>query len=635
MTLGGFPETLAEMQDYDAIFLNNVAAGDLGDPAMHRLESAVRDFGMGLVCVGGDQAYAAGGYRGTPLETTLPLSMELDSKKVLPNGAVALVMHGMEFNNGNQIARDCALGVLDSLGPRDEMGVVLWDGNEHWLFPMQKTGDKKKLGQMIAGMNQGDLPTFQGVMSLAFQGLKSSTAHLKHIIVFSDGDPGEPSAKLMQDIVDNKITVSTVLISGHAGPERMQKIAALGHGRFYDVQNPAQLPQIFIKEAAVILKSAIFEEPFTPKLVAPSEIVRGITSYPPLLGYVCTTPKPRAEIPLISDKGDPVLAHWQFGLGRSVAFTSDAKPKWAKQWLTWPKFRQFWSQVAQWSRRHLEMSEFSTEVSVEEGQGQLSVEAMDQQGNYRNFLYLQAAVVSPQGEKKLVRLEQTGPGHYEAKFATKEVGTYLLNLMELKDGKVASSQVVGASVNYSPEFSSAAPNLNLLTRLAASGGGKLLDPQKPSDNPFLLDRRQTYRPLDWWEWLLKMALLLFVVDVAVRRIQIEREEMLKAWVAVKRTVLFWKGVPRAPEADQSLTALLARRDQVRAQQKPSPTEARPELFQPQQTVELPGKTKPAPTKPAFTPESPAASQPAESEDQSSSTTGRLLDAKRRARKRLE
>src|SRR6185312_5273392 len=102
---------------------------------MKLVESAVRDFGVGLVCIGGDQAYAAGGYRDTPLETTLPVDMELSSKKVLPNGAMVMVMHGMEFNNGNQVARDIAIGALDALGPQDELGVILWNGNEHWLIP--------------------------------------------------------------------------------------------------------------------------------------------------------------------------------------------------------------------------------------------------------------------------------------------------------------------------------------------------------------------------------------------------------------------------------------------------------------------------------------------------------------------
>ena len=157
-----FPGTLAEMQSYDSIFLSNIAAGDLGDTLMKLLESAVRDFGVGLVCIGGDQTYAAGSYRGTPLAETLPVDMELSSKKVLPPGAVALIMHGMEFMNGNQIARDCAIGVLEALGPQDEMGVLLWDGNERWVFPLAKVGDKKRMRRSIAGMNQGDMPSFQG-----------------------------------------------------------------------------------------------------------------------------------------------------------------------------------------------------------------------------------------------------------------------------------------------------------------------------------------------------------------------------------------------------------------------------------------------------------------------------------------
>ncbi|MCB1127275.1 MAG: VWA domain-containing protein, partial [Verrucomicrobiae bacterium] len=423
----GFPTTLAEMQSYDAIFLSNIAAGDLGTDLMRLLESAVRDFGVGLVCVGGDQAYAAGGYRGTPLETTLPVDMELSSKKVLPSGAVVLVMHGMEFNNGNQVARECALGVLDALGPQDEMGVVLWDGNDRWLFPLSEVGDKKEKGRAIAGMNQGDLPNFQNVMSMAYAGdtqnpgLKDSKANLRHMIVFSDGDPGPPSDALMNNIVDARITVSTVLISGHAGPDTMIKIADQGRGRFYDVTDPSQLPQIFLKEAMVILKSAIFEEPFQPVMTAPSEVLRGISGaeLPVLQGYVCTTPKPRAEVPLVSDKGDPLLAHWQYGLGRAVAFTSDARARWALAWLGWPKYRQFWSQVARWALRRVDLADFNTEVSVEGGEGILSVEALDPDQNYRNFLDLQAVVVNPDGEKQTVRLEQTGPGRYEARFDTR------------------------------------------------------------------------------------------------------------------------------------------------------------------------------------------------------------------------
>ncbi|MDQ6632187.1 MAG: glutamine amidotransferase [Verrucomicrobiota bacterium] len=631
-TANNFPGTLAELQSYDAIFLSNIAAGDLGNDAMHLLESAVRDFGVGLVCVGGDQTYAAGSYRGTPLEATLPVEMELNSKKVLPSGAVALVMHGMEFNNGNQVARDCAIGVMEALGPMDELGIVLWDGKDQWLFPMTKVGDKKTLGRKIAGMNQGDLPSFQNVMSIAHEGLKKSSGNLKHMIVFSDGDPGAPSAELMKAIVGDRITVSTVLIAGHAGPETMINIADQGRGRFYDVRNAGQLPQIFIKEAAVILKSAIFEEPFKPQLAAASELIRGIGAkeFPQLRGYVCTTPKGRAEIPLVTDKGDPLLAHWQYGLGRAVAFTSDAKAKWASDWLGWEKYRQFWSQIAQWSLRKVENADFTSEVSVEKGEGNISVEALDPQGNYQNFLNLQTTVINPKGEKQIVHLEQTGPGHYEAKFPTKEVGAYLLNVMEMQAGKVRGSQVLGASVNYSPEFSVPEPNLNLLRRLAESGGGKILDPQ--TDNPFLHDRKKTFQPRDLWEWLLKLAIILFPLDVGVRRIQLDRVEWLKATETFRRWIFFWKPVPRKVESDESLSALLARRDLVRSKQTPL-VEPNPDLFRPE---------KPFVSAEKIVSEQPAASSgepnkipAAKIKPEEATTTDRLLEAKRRARKKME
>jgi uncharacterized membrane protein len=634
--VNSFPATLAEMQSYDAIFISNLAAGDLGNDRQKLLESAVRDFGVGLVCVGGDQTYAAGGYRGTPLESTLPVSMELDSKKVLPSGAVVLVMHGMEFANGNQVARDCAQGVLGALGPGDEMGVTLWDGSERWLFPLQKVGDKKALAQQIAGMNQGDLSSFQHILEISHDALKKSTANLKHIIVFSDGDPGPPSLSLMQAIVGDRITLSTVLISGHFGPDNMIWMAEHGRGRFYDVRSPNDLPQIFIKETAVILKSAIYEEPFKPQQRSMSEVVRGFSpgEYPSLLGYVATTPKPRAETPLWTDKGDPLLAHWQYGLGRAVAFTSDAKAKWGRIWLNWDKYRQFWSQIEQWSLRRLENADFTTEVTVDKGEGLINVEALDAQGNYRNFVNLQAVVASPTGERQIVHVEQTGPGHYEARFPTQEIGQYVLNLMEMKDGKAIGTQSIGASVNYSPEFTSSEPNFNLLRRIAESGGGKVLEPRDLTMNPFLHDRRKTFQPRDLWETLLKFAIILFTLDVAARRIQIDREEWLRATQTLRRFLFFWQGVPRAPEAEESLTALLARREQVRSTQTAPAVEPDPDLFRPERpgTAPLPGSEPAASASPTLQ-SAPAAEPeklPAEGE---TSTTSRLLAAKRRAQQR--
>src|SRR5690606_33096024 len=143
--------------------------------------------------------------------------------------------------------------------------------------------------------------------------------------------------------------------------------------------------------------------------------------YPTLRGYVATTPKSRAEVPLVSDKGDPILAHWQYGLGRAVAFTSDARAKWAADWIGWPRYRQFWSQLTQWVLRKVDATDFHAEVAIDSGAGRIDVEAVDAEGNYRSFLILQAVVVDPSGERQIVRLQQEGPGRYTADFEAREV----------------------------------------------------------------------------------------------------------------------------------------------------------------------------------------------------------------------
>ena len=222
-----------------------------------------------------------------------------------------------------------------------------------------------------------------------------------------------------------------------------------------------------------------------------------------------------------------------------------------KLWLNWEKYRQFWSQIAQWSLRRLENADFTTEVTVDKGEGLINVEALDEQGNYRNFLNLQAVVVSPKGERQTVRLEQTGPGHYEARFPTKEVGAYLLNLMDVKDGQVRGSQVVGASVNYSPEFIDHRAQLSICCaaspRAAAAGSST---PPASAVNPFSHDRQKTYPAPRSLGMAIKAGVsFLFVFDVGVRRIQIDRDEYERVARAIRR---FYRAARRALPKPRSL-----------------------------------------------------------------------------------
>ncbi len=624
----GFPSTLAEIQDHDAVILGNVGAGVLGPDRMRLLESAVRDFGVGLLCIGGDDSFTAGAYRGTPLEAALPVSMDLSSKKVLPAGALVLVMHGMEFANGNQISREIGLAALNSLGPRDELGVVLWDGTDRWLLDLAPVGDRAAASKAIAGMNQGDLPAFDGLMTLARDGLRKSTANLKHILVFSDGDPAAPADALMESIVDSKITVSTVMIGAHVAPRTMIRMAEAGRGRFHEVRSSAELPQIFIKETAVILKSAIDETPFVPRVVSATEPLRGLDgAFPVLRGHVVTEPKARAEVPLVTPSGDPLLAHWQHGLGRTAAFTSDARSRWAQDWLGWGSYKRFWLQATGWVLRRVDTAEFQAEASTDRGEGRLTVDAVDSDGGYRNFLELTATAVSPTGRRTEVRLEQKGPGHYEAAFPAGEVGAYLIGLAERRDGRIVAMQSLGTTVNTSPEFENHGANRPVLESLAQLGGGRILDPAK--DNPFLLDRVRTRRPVDLWEVLLKWIVLLLVADIGLRRIEIDRDEWGRWLSRLKR---FGKGLEEESQAgasEESLRTLLGKRDAVRASAPQAPAAESSRVERPADIR----PTVPAPPIPVTEPQPPKPSAPA-SEPPGNAAGGmdRLLEAKRRARK---
>lgn len=628
-----WPDRLAELQSYDSIVLCNVQAADLPRAAQEHLETAVRDFGVGLVCVGGDQTYAAGAYRGTILDRILPVDSELSSKKVLPPGALVLIIDksGSMAGEKVEVAKQAAMAAVSVLSDRDYVAVLAFDGEVYQTGDIQLAANRRDIAELISGIQPGGGTSLYPPMRLAYDMLTRVNASLKHCIILTDGQsvPGDFEG-VTRAMIEKRITVSTVGIGADVDANLLMAIADLGKGQFYHATTLDIIPQVFIKETAIVLKTAIDEEPFQPQVMQNSEVIRGIdlAGAPPLLGYVVTMPKPRAETPLWTGKGDPLLAHWQYGLGRAVAFTSDARAKWAQQWLAWGDYQRFWRQIVQWSLRRVINPDYTTEVAVQQGRGQLSVEAVDPQGNQLNFLELQAVVMSPKGGRELLTLRQTGAGRYEASFEMREPGAYLMNLQQLESNEVRAAQTLGASLNYSPELDTRGPNINLLRRIAGITGGIELTPGDPDDDPFAHNRRPTFQPHELWQALLQLAVLLFVVDVGVRRLQLDAEFWQRAGQAIAGTVLFWRKPAPAPVSDASLTALLARRDRVRAVQPPATVSSVASAFPPvpssRTTIgpeSLPGQLP--------------ADEPAGSSTPNPETTmaDRLKDAKRRARRK--
>ncbi len=540
---GRLPATLAEFQTYDSVVLSNVGAYQLTPDQMKAIRSSVRDLGTGLVMIGGENSFGPGAYRGTPIEEALPVDMEVRKHKVMPVGAVAMVLHTCEFPDGNRWARETAAAVVDVLGERDKVGVLLYGAGEQWGIRMQPAANKEKIKSELYQLDPGDMPDFHQIVKMAHDGLVTDAkeAAVKHIIVISDGDPSPPTPELMAMVRKAKITMSTVSVFPHGGGSgTLEGMAQVGKGQYYDVKSPNEIPRIFLKEAQRVLKPAIIEEPFTPRMLPGSQVLEGIGGTPPLMGYVATTPKEAAsvEVAMTSKRDDPILASWRFGLGKAVAFMSDAKNRWAAPWVAdGGTYSKFWAQTIRWTVRSTARADLDTQVEINQRKGKVTIDVVDNQGNFINMLDIKGSVagekVSPQ-----LRIEQTAPGRYEGEFDAPDKGQYMIGLSYRDSQGNPRIHTVGAAVPYSPEYRDLQANTAVLSNLADRTRGKVHPSltAKPDDTDLKTvwrrDRRSHSAPQDLWPLLMLLAALLLPVDIGVRRLMVTRAE----WVTMAGTV---------------------------------------------------------------------------------------------------
>lgn len=534
---GGLPADLRGMQPYDAIVLDNVPAWELSARQMLSLQSYVRDLGCGLVMVGGENSYGPGGYRSTPVEEALPVTMDIKQMQYIPGGAVAMIMHSMEFPQGNEWAKSVCSQVTRQLGDTDYAGLIIFGMDASMVYKggMLKVGPNRGyMMTQIRGINPGDMPDFDAALNVAYDGLMKTNAYLKHCIILSDGDPSPPAPALVAKFNKAKITVSTVVINPHdpSGSQSMWNIAKQHGGRFYEVRKPTEIPNIFLKEAATVSRSAIIEGAFVPQIKAESSILKGINSTPPLLGYVGTSAKVTARAILQSKDDDPILATWQYGLGKSVAWTSDARQRWSAGWLGWSGYSKFWAQAVRWSMRGSTSGDLQTAVTIDKGLGKVTIEAVDEKGNFLNFLSPKVRLIKPDYTGQDITLDQVGPGRYEAQFDARQLGTYLVNIRTQRGDKI-SSQITGGVLPYSPEYGAIGTDTYLLNAIAERSNGDLLPFDKPQA-VFERERTAARLPVDLWLPLLMLAACLFPLDVAVRRLVFGGEQLNNLSNSAKR-----------------------------------------------------------------------------------------------------
>ncbi|GMV81599.1 MAG: hypothetical protein AMXMBFR7_27830 [Planctomycetota bacterium] len=577
------PENPEEYRRYDCIVLANLGRGFLSEQQMSVIESCVKDQGAGLVMIGGDQSFGAGGYLGTPIERALPVSMELKNQKIMPSGALAIVLHTCEFADGNSWGKKISKAAINVLSDQDYAGLLYYGamGGNNWLFRPTLASRKGWMFKMIDGCEPWDMPDLDGIVGMAVQGLAAlPRVSLKHCIIITDGDPSPPSTATLAAANQHKITITVITVFPHGGGDiaAMKNTAAQTGGRYYSLDKPGdekRLPLIFIKEAAVVRKNLIYkdEKGIPLGLGSPGEILRDFgNDYPVVRAFVVTSLKNLSEQHLyttVDGEKVPIFARWRYGLGKSVAFTSDATNNWAPNWVAWSRYQRFWANTFRWVCRQRMPSRHTVTVKKEGSSARVMVEALDEKGDYVNFAKLVGNASEPGVGRDLdaashsLNFVLVAPGRYEAEFPLNKEGAYTVAITDLSDAGKPSTITTGVANSYSREFLHLTPDEKLLTKLGEIAGNdgqsnlKELEALKADPlkaGVFKHNLPPVRSPADLFWPMLWIALALFPLDVAVRRLHIE-PGVAAEWIGLRIAWLF--GFMRQKKAELAEAAAKA------------------------------------------------------------------------------
>jgi Mg-chelatase subunit ChlD len=548
---GAMPQGLADLQHYDLVVFDNVSAETLPRPYLRNVQSWIHDLGGGFVMVGGDQSFGAGGYFKTPIAEALPVSLDVRQRKNYPELALVLAidksgsMQGDGPDSKIALARDGAAASVEFLADRDQVAVLAFDDGIEVVVPLAPLGGRsEQVRTAISTIGGGGGTEIYPALRHAYEMIRESNAPLKHVLLLSDGQSaGGDYTTLVRSMRADKITLSTVAIGADADADLMEYLASEGGGRFYAALDVRTLPQIFTKEAFLAARMTIVEEPTTVSPLQPARATSGIDwrSAPQLGGYVGSSPRETAVTGLISHRGEPVFASWQYGLGRSLAFTSDSGGRWAAPWLGWDGFATFWTQALREVVRRESGELMTPSIRIDGDIGRIVVDALTERGSYANDQQMMARVVDRSGQIQELPLAQTAPGRYEGEFEAGEEGAYLVSI--LRAGTPPGLRVTGATRPYSSEFSLRDSDEEALRRIAqASNGVASVAPET-----VFTERGWASRPREIWPWLLATALVLLPFDIAIRRLRLGRSDAKAVMVRVRRSARVLLP-PRQPEA---------------------------------------------------------------------------------------
>ncbi|HEV8261682.1 MAG TPA: VWA domain-containing protein, partial [Burkholderiales bacterium] len=552
----------------DVVILSDVRADSLGTDAVQRLEAFVRDRGGGLIFAAGQNTYGQEGFAKSEIERLLPVTFE--AKRKFEDLDLVLLVDRSSSMRGQKIevSKSAALATLDLLDPEHRLAVVAFDAQPHDIVPLMAVGNKREAENLIARMTSSGQTNIYNALLRAQALLAESKAKTKHIILLSDGltspPPGHVPASsrggneieqrlrevqaaearqrggaaelprapqaiasargfpgIMEELVDAKITMSTVAIGEKPDVELMANLATWGGGRSYVTRSDAEVPTLFAAETRRLLNDSIVEERFRPRVKAWSPTLAGVdfAGGPELKGYVTTKPKRFSDVLLEAKKDLPLLAETHYGLGKTVAFLSDVKNRWAADWLGWPGYARLWAQVVRDSARRDTGEGVRWGVAREGREAFIHLTALGNDGRFRNGLWPEVRITTPSGQGSVAALRQVAPGQYRAQVPRAAAGSVPWRFELLSGPGLSAADIARAGsrrlfYTYPDEYRLLPANLPLLRTLSEQTGGVFAPRAEEIFTP-RGDGGVTATPL--WPYCAGVALLLFLLDILVRR----------------------------------------------------------------------------------------------------------------------
>lgn len=518
----GWPRNLSELQKYDTIVLSDVPASEASDSQMELLKTWVRDFGGGLVMLGSENSFGLGGYYGTAIEEILPVTCDFQEKEEEPGLAMMMVIDKSDSMTGQKIdsAKQAAAAAVELLTERDQIGVVAFDGSPFWVSDLVSASQQAQVVDRIARIQPGGGTNLYPAMQEAFGRLRSASSKLKHVLILTDGYsvPGDFEG-IVQDMAALRITVSTIGL-GAADNELLRKLSEIGRGRHYECKDASELPQIFARETMRINQPAVKEDAILVEQVRSTAALSEINfdSAPFLLGYVVTSARPTSEVILVEPESqDPILCWWKYGLGTTVAFTSDARNRWGAEWLLWEDYSQFWAQLIRFCRPTVSMESVRLDVQQIGRLFTITVdEASDGQRESTEASY-SISIVGPNQETTDAEVSAVAPGMHQVTFQAPESGVYSIRARkESMSGELLSLVSRSVIVGYDEELRMLPTNQDLLKSISRSSGGKFAPSPSSVFEP--IPGKTTSSSVPLISILLIAAILTYVADLILRRV---------------------------------------------------------------------------------------------------------------------